>query len=60
MFTQARRQAQAAGPAWVSGPEDRSDIEAEIPNHVETEPIEPMPALNSYIPEDPTGQNLAT
>ena len=27
MFTQTRRQVQAAGPAWVWGPEDRSDIE---------------------------------
>ena len=30
---QTRRQVQAAGPAWVWGPEDRSDVETEIPNH---------------------------
>ena len=33
------------GPAWVLGPEDRSSIETEIPNHVETESIEPRPTL---------------
>ena len=26
-FTQARRQVQAAGPAWVLGPEDRRNID---------------------------------
>ena len=31
------------GPAWVLGPEDRSNVETEIPNHVEIESIEPRP-----------------
>ena len=38
-----RRQVQAAGPAWALGPEDPSNIETEIPSHVEIEPIEPRP-----------------
>ena len=45
--TQARRQVQAAGPAWAWGPEDRSNIEAQIPNHAEIESTEPRPALIS-------------
>ena len=44
-FTQTRRQVQAAGPAWALGPEDRSNIETEIPNHVGIESIEPRPTL---------------
>ena len=33
------------GPAWASGPEDRSNIETKIPIHVEIESIEPRPTL---------------
>ena len=33
------------GPAWVLSPEDRSNIETKIPNHVEIESIEPRPTL---------------
>ena len=40
-ITQTRRQVQAAGPARVLGPEDRSDIKTEMPNRVEIKPIEP-------------------
>ena len=36
---------QAAGPAWVLGPEDRSNIETKIPNHAEIKSIEPIPTL---------------
>ena len=36
---------QAAGQAWVLGPEDRSNTETEIPNHVEIESIEPRLTL---------------
>ena len=50
-FTQTRRRVQAAGPAWVWGPEDRSNIETEIPNHVEIESIEPRPTLQSVAYE---------
>ena len=31
-------------------PEDRSSIEAKIPNHVDIEPIEPRPALRPDLP----------
>ena len=34
------------GPAWVLGPEYRSDIETKIPNHFEVESIEPRPAVS--------------
>ena len=33
------------GPAWAVGPEDRSSIETEIPNHLEIKSIEPRPTL---------------
>ena len=33
------------GPAWALGPEDRNNIETELPNHVEFESIELRPTL---------------
>ena len=35
------------GPTWVLCPEDRSNVETEIPNHAEIESIEPRPTLSS-------------
>ena len=42
-LTRTRRQVQEADPAWVLGPEDRSSIEAEIPNDIEVESNKPRP-----------------
>ena len=33
------------GPAWALGPDDRSNIETEIPSRVEIESMEPRPTL---------------
>ena len=35
------------GPAWVLGPEDRSNIETKTPRHVEIESNEPRPTLDA-------------
>ena len=40
-----RSRSRKLGPAWVLGPEDRSDLEANMPKRVEIESIEPSPSL---------------
>ena len=43
---------QAAGPAWASGPEDRSKIETGVTSHVEIESIELRPTLVVFTVTD--------